>query len=275
MLRKLSLQIGVTVLLLANSAVAESRLIQGPDARNYTNTVSSALQGIGRSEQMLRSAFGISHPGIDVYLSDDPNWMADQYLRTNRLGNNYRSGKVEEFRNCIPAGEGSPGGVFLCESDSGYNDEYSTIRITAHEMWHGVVQYALTGKRCCTESRTVTSVFGPNWLIEGSAELFAEVVMANGNLEGLQRAMRHYRSRTSPSADLMQMRSRADFSRNAGWDAGPLAVYLLTDEGKRLDRLVTFYQAIAAGKSTRRSFEDAFGRSERDFAVEFRNYLRQ
>lgn len=249
-------------------------LVTGPDDRNG-RSLQNVQAAIAPSTRLLSQDLGFSVPSLQVFLSDDAVWMTDQYLRMNNLSSGFRAGKMREFSSCNPQAEAGLRAIFLCEGDTLYQDRQRVLHVVAHEIWHSAVQYGLGRRACCTDrdfvvGRAPTGVtfYGPNWLLEGSAEMFGAFVTANGNRTQFNRAMQRYISRVPRDVDITQLASRGGFNANNGWDISPAAVYVLT--GGDFSLLGTYFSEIGAGVPYDRAFETAFGQNEAAFASHFR-----
>jgi hypothetical protein len=249
-------------------------LITGPDERNG-RSLENVQAAIPTATRLLTQDLGFSVPALQIFLSDDAAWMTNQYLRVNNLNSGFRAGKMREFSSCDPQAEGGLRAIFLCEGDALYQDRQRVQHVVAHEIWHSAVQYGLGQRACCTDrdfvvGRAPTGVtfYGPNWLLEGSAEMFGSFVTANGNQDQFNRSMQSHLSRVPRDVDLTQLASRGGFNANNGWAISPAAVYVLTNGDFSL--LGTYFSQIAAGIPFGRAFEAAFGQDEATFAARFR-----
>ncbi|MEM9581818.1 MAG: hypothetical protein AAGA08_01775 [Pseudomonadota bacterium] len=244
----------------------------GPDSRNG-NSLKYVEAGISSSTASL-TRLGFKVPQVSVFLSDDPRWLTENYLKVNKLGAGFRAGKMQSFSTCNPQAEAGLGVVFLCEGDRLYRNKGRVTHIVAHELWHTVVQYGRAKRRCCTDRDFVsgrapggTTFYGPQWLLEGSAEMFAEYVAANGNTRRFRNAMKKYVSRTSSRTEILNLTSRQGFNANDGWTVGPAAAFVLTDG--QFAPFAKYFSLIGAGSSYRKAFERAFGMTQKDFSTSF------
>lgn len=245
-------------------------VIAGPDADE--RVLALVRKALATSRSYVETRFEVDTPAIEAFVSGDAAWMTDHYLRVNELSEGYRSGKMREFGRCEPAAEAGLGVMFLCQSNNRWRNDTNAIHMTAHEYWHTAIQYHLVGQRCCRDSNAM-SLFGPEWLVEGAAEYFATTVRQEMGIGSVAREMREYRRRIDPGIDLTELQSRRGFRENQGWDAGPLAVYLLVEE-TGFESLVTYYQAIGDGQAMEVAFQQAFGLSQEEFSEQFGAYLR-
>ena len=240
-------------------------IIEGPDARrgSVLSHVSSALSA---SDAALE-AHGYTSPNIKVFLSGDANWLTESYLAAMGLSDRYRAGKLDTFGRCDPLGEFGKAAIFLCEEHEVWERRRGATRIVAHEVWHAAVQDGIVQKPCCFDSNAM-SLYGPEWLVEGSAEVFAEYVLAGRNPSRFARAMESFTREAPRDVDLAKLKSRRGFRNNNGWRVGPAAVYELIN-GTNFEKLFDYYEHIANGDSIDMAFSSAFGQDQASFAAYF------
>ncbi|MFK7877489.1 MAG: peptidoglycan-binding protein [Paracoccaceae bacterium] len=223
------------------------------------------------SRNRIETKLGLNPPPLQAYLSADAEWLTKNYLRSNNLPESYRMGKMSEFGRCEPAAEAGLGVMFLCQENTRWSDDSNAIHMSAHEFWHTAVQYYLVDQRCCSDPDAM-SLFGPEWLVEGSAEYFATSVREDLGMGSLKREMIEYENRIDPNINLTELQTRRGFRENDGWNAGPVAVSFLV-ETRGIESIVEYYKAIGAGEEIETAFRLAFGSTTDDLAIEFRSFL--
>ncbi len=257
------------------------------------------------SRAYAKERLGIDPPGTNVFIGTDPEWMTDRYLEAFKLDEGFRSGKMQSFSRCEPAGEGGLSAIFIPVCDNGWeNSSVMRKRIYVHEWWHAAVQYYLLNAYCCTDSNRMQMV-GPHWLMEGSAEVWVSLVL--NDFASLDQEMAWRRGRVPRDVNLLDLNTWQGFREApARSDIMMLATYLLM-ETAGLPSFLDFYRhlgeyfASEAGKigleSTSQSpqmmefrnkffdyperyqkmdeiFQSSFGRTMEEFAAEFREYLK-
>ena len=138
------------------------------------------------------------------------------------------------------------------------------------------MQYDLFGEKsrgCCTDSNAM-SMFGPQWLMEGSAEYMGYALMADLGLIDLDKRMLEVASQIQPSDTSLKSReTRKGFRElSNSWDIGPVATHLLISQSG-FAALAKFYSDLGEGKKMRPTFLEAFGRSTEQFDREFKDYI--
>ncbi len=244
-------------------------VVVGPRSnQEIVDTVQLTLEA---SRELLNSEFGYSAPVVRAYVSNNAKWMTDIYLQENELPNRFRAGKLDEFSRCEPSAEAGIRAMFLCLGNPRWSDRSRAIHATAHEYWHSALQYDLVNQRCCTDSNAM-SLFGPEWLVEGSAELFG--IMAKEKMGVSKRIieMLGFKAETPNDVDLMRLRTRAGYRENEGWNYAPLAAQYLYDRTGPAS-FVEYYRGIAEGEQIGTAFQNAFGLSEQEFSDQFRKFV--
>jgi hypothetical protein len=157
------------------------------------------------------------------------------------------------------------------DSQAWRRGQAETIGIVAHEYMHNL-QFALVGlpgKDCCSDSNAM-SIFGPQWLVEGSAEYAKFLLWDELGYQGLNRNVRDYKRRfRGADTRLAKLETRKGFRENpASWDIAPVAVHYLLD-GAGIPSLTLFWTELGKGTEMREAFRIAFGRTTDEFEAEF------
>lgn len=123
------------------------------------------------------------------------------------------------------------------------------------------------GKDCCTDSNAM-SIFGPQWLVEGSAEYLSYALLEDFRVLQLDRVIPEFAARVPDGINLADLETRRGFRENQGWDVGIVATHALLEESG-LPSLVAFWKEIGEGTDMREAFEIAFGMSTETFYESF------
>ena len=264
------------------------------------------------SRAYAREHLGIDPPGSKVFIGTDPEWMTDRYLEAFQLGEGYRPGKRQSFSQCEPLGEAGLYTIFIPVCNDLWKDssEVAERNLVAHEWWHTNVQYYLLNAYCCADNDRMQLV-GPEWLFEGSAEVWVLLVTNDFVIDSEQeKAWR--RERVPADFNLLDLNTRRGWreaSDKHKHEARDLAAYMLA-ETAGLTSFVDFYgqlgdyyasEAAKVGLDSTDSygfnhrlrefgitffdsperlekldeiFQAAFGRTMEEFAKEFRDSLR-
>lgn len=213
-----------------------------------------------------------------VYVSSDPEWMADNYLAQRDLGQSFRKGKVEDFRRCN-GGEASYGTIFMCAKSDVFSGNWfgvSSIEqrkfALTHEYMH-MIQFELAGERawsCCTGKQDSVELVGPQWLVEGAAEYLAFVIVRDGGWSGYQREIDHHRGQARRAGKVpTQLTSRSEFyAEPLASSSGMIGAHLLSQD-PGFPSYVAFWSALGNGEKWSGAFEGAFGISPQMFDARF------
>lgn len=230
-------------------------------------------RGLLLSHDLFKRRIGVmlDRP-VQAFAGTDATWLTDNYLKVKNLHAGFRGGKMKEFGSCEPPAEAGYYVMFLCLNNQAWKrGDAESLGIVAHEYTHNL-QFGLVGepgKNCCTDN-VAMSIFGPQWLVEGSAEYMKFVLWDEMGYRSLKPLMRDLQDRVrNADLDLIKMETRMGFRENpSGWDVGPLAThYLLRDRG--LASLAVFWAEIGEGTEMGNAFRLAFGRTTEEFNAEF------
>ena len=133
------------------------------------------------SRAYAKAYLGINPPGQKVFVSANPKWMTDKYLEVFELGEVFRPGKMQQFSDCKSGSiaEGGLAGIFIMLCHKSWKDPPQLRKvICAHEWWHANVQWHLLNAFCCSDNNRM-QIAGPEWLMEGSADVWALLVLNN------------------------------------------------------------------------------------------------
>ena len=196
------------------------------------------------SRAYAKKHLGIDPPPSDVFIGNDPEWLADRYLEAFRLPEGFRSGKVTTFSNCGP-GEGGHTAMFIpaCNQEWVTGPRERRASGNAHEWWHVNVQFSLLEIVCCSGG-TGINIYGPQWMIEGSAEVWASLV-SNDFTNDLEWEKTWRRQQVPAGFDILSINTRQGWQDAQGrkWEARDLAVWMLLDMAG-LSGLEKFYRRL-------------------------------
>lgn len=224
---------------------------------------------MGQADAFFRKKLGTTVTNhTAIYVSADPTWMTDAYLIQTRLDESYRTGKMEYFGGCH-GGEAVYGAIFMCsKSDVFSKDWYGsgsaaqrTFALT-HEYFHNL-QFELGGDRarhCCTEGDNPLALLGPQWLVEGSAEYMAFVILGDSRQMNFKKEIAgQLRNAGTVGTPLSGLETRNGYysERGASW-AGLSAVHILVGKSG-FTSLPAFWRAMGTGATWKQAFQTAFG----------------
>ena len=262
------------------------------------------------SRDYAKKHLSIASPPSDVFIGSDPGWLTDRYLEAFQLPEGFRQGKMLSFSNC-GGGEGGFTAMFIptCNEEMLTTTRESRANRNAHEWWHVNVQYHLVNTFCCT-SNTEIPVYGPEWMAEGAAQVWASLV-SNNFTDDLLEQEKTWRLQQAPADfDLLTLNTRQ------GWQAAPagksvvryLAVWMLVDIAglssfekfyRRLGEYVAdeaarevldingeqtalvrdfknrFFETPQRQQKLDEIFQASFGQTMEQFATSFNEYLNQ
>jgi len=233
-------------------------------------------EGALTAEGLAFESFGVTpRQETTIFASTDAVWLTTNYLDANDLDPRYRSGKLKSFGACNPAASFGWYSVFLCTDSEDWGRGPSPVqRIVGHELWH-VIQADLVGpkaKGCCTNNDEM-SVFGPEWLKEGSAQWFGLRTIAELGKINLEREVRSYLRDVPADLVVFERNSRKGFRDNRrSLSVGILATHFLVAQAGEY-ALPDFYRQLGRGSSWKVAFETAFGYSPEQFEVDFTRYV--
>jgi hypothetical protein len=275
MLKILWLLVLACLISLPGMAMAQPALVAGPGiSKQQRATITEAL---ALADKVITRKFGASvKHRVRAFASTDATWLTDSYLEANALDGNYRSGKMKEFGACEPAAEGGYYVMFLCLKDPVWSRKADSMGVVAHEYTHNL-QFDLLGARgkgCCKDSDAM-SVFGPQWMVEGSAEYINLTVKAQlGALDFNATMKKLARSIPRSNVSLSARESRKGYRELPNsWEMGVVAVHRLA-QTSGLPAFVSYWKLLGAGTFYDTAFTKAFGRTIDEFEVEFADSLR-
>lgn len=239
--------------------------------------------GIQTIDAYFKKSFGsgLKTPGT-IYVSSDPEWMADNYVAHLKVGRGIRRGKVEWFTGCH-GGEAGYGFLFMCaKSDVFSGDWFGAGRAAqrsfalAHEYFH-MLQYERAYGRlegCCSGNNTL-KMLGPQWLVEGAAEYVAFRLLGDSGKLNLKREIDwHTQKAAEVGSTLAQMQTREGYyTEPRASSAGMIAAHLLA-ESAGLRSLADFYGEIGSGKTWEAAFQAVFGMRAEEFSTRYEDYVR-
>lgn len=207
---------------------------------------------------------GVSFSGnVRVYVSPDPNWLAQQQVR--HIGGGNPSSKAQQIaRN--GGGEAVPNGVFIFTKGHHYNRKgASTVannrkHMLNHELVH-IAQYQRLGHRYANRG-------GPLWLMEGSAEYIANKMESGAILrQYLSYSRKQVRNLRGNSLAVLETGKGMNAVRSSYEISGYAASKLVDRAG--LDAVMAFYERLGRGQPWKAAFEASFGLSPNTFYASF------
>lgn len=237
-------------------------------------------EGLRESQVFVNTTFkGLNvSQKITVHASSDPKWLTDRYLEARDFPESHRPGKLESFGACDPPAEFGGYSIFLCLRSNIYGEGEVTVKsVLAHEHWH-VVQTDLVGEKalpCCSNNH-VMSVYGPEWLKEGSAQFISFMTLDALLLTDADRAFTLF-AQLIPEGDLQLSKrsTRAGFHElDTGISEliGILGSNLLVKQSG-YGSLVDFYRLLGDDVESNDAFRMAFGRTPAQFEDELELYI--
>ncbi len=245
------------------AATAEVRLVVGPGVtKAQLKTIEGAMT---TAQNALKKRYGfVPAVGTTVFISDDAQFLATQYVQFNGRGS--VSQKQAAFENWI-SGEAVYRGVFINLGNAHNQNKRNLEQNVAHELFH-VIQYELVGPKsrsCCDPNRV--SVAGPTWLMEGSASYFH----ASFDRSFFRGFISHGRNnrRGMGQAGLASLETFR--GTNAFQDAYPVGAYAVSLLIKQAGEasVPNYYAEIGRGAGWEDAFETAFGISSQAFYASF------
>ena len=197
------------------------------------------------SRAYAKKHLGTASPPSDVFIGSDPEWLADRYVEALQLPEGLRQGKVLSFSNC-GGGEGGFTAMFIptCNEELLTTSRESRANRNAHEWWHVNLQHRLVNTSCCFDG-TEIPIYGPEWMAEGAAQVWASLVSNDFTDDLLEREEIWRLQQVSIDFDLLTLNTRQ------GWRDAPagkngvryLAVWRLVDTAG-LSSLEKFYRRL-------------------------------
>jgi hypothetical protein len=262
----------------ADDALARFRF--GPDVDN--RTARETTEALADVNAYFIKVFGsaLAAPGT-IYVSADPDWMADAYVAHLKGNARMRRGKREWFAGCH-GGEAGYGFMFMCTKSDVFSSDWfgsgskaqKSFALT-HEYFH-MLQYerAVGSLDGCCGSNTL-NVLGPQWLVEGAAEYMAFRLLGDSNRMNFKREIGWHTSKAAEvQASLAEMQTREGYyAEPRASSAGMIAAHLLA-ERTGLGSLAAFYGEMGAGKGWQAAFETAFGLTPEAFSEIYEAHIR-
>lgn len=215
---------------------------------------------------------------VAVYVSADPVWMTDAYLKQTGQGKQFRKGKLEDFKRCN-GGEAHYGAIFMCLTSDVFSKDWFGSGLAAqrtfaltHEYFHNL-QFQLGGKgaqRCCTGNDNSLLLLGPQWLVEGSAEYMAFRILGDSNRMDYKSQMAwQLQSAAKVKTPLSGLEDRKGYYAEPGASyVGLTAVDMLVGKSG-FASLPAFWTAMGTGAKWQKAFATAFGETPEAFYAEY------
>lgn len=246
---------------------------------SVSNATRATLErGLAYAHDLLKRHVGVVLPEpVRAFAGTDAVWLTDNYLSARGLPVGYRDGKLAEFGSCEPPAESAYYVMFLCLDNQAWRrGDAESMGTVAHEYMHNM-QFGMVGgpgKLCCTNSDAM-SVFGPQWLVEGSAEYMKFLLWDQLGYRSLDKLIREYTGRfRNGDHGLAALETRKGFRENpASWDIAPVAAHYLV-ETSGLPSLAVFWTEIGKKTPMRDAFKIAFGQTTEEFDAAFAAALR-
>jgi hypothetical protein len=218
------------------------------------------------AREAARSAFQYEVGTVSIFASSDSNEIGTWYAEF--LGSpSSTSSEAWQTRTA----EAAYRSIFLRPPVG--RDFFTTI---AHEYFH-VVENELMGKALSDQARRTPPPqmrnYGPNWLMEGAADLFGLHATAERNGLTLQALkMSQIQSLRGLTTDLQVLETSQGFQSVSGaYQLSYLASSYLTD-ASGLSAILAYYRLIGEGWLWQDAFAQAFGRSIDSFYTDFERY---
>lgn len=253
----------------------------GPDIDVATARDTQA--GVAAVDAYFRKVFGsaLEKPGT-IYVSSDPDWLADSYVAHLKAGSGIRRGKFEWFSGCH-GGEAGYGFMFFCaKSDVFSSDWFGSGRAAqrafaiAHEYFH-MLQYerAVGSLDGCCDGQNTLAMLGPQWLVEGAAEYMAFRLLGDSGRMNFRREIDwHTQKAAEVGSSLEQMQTRQGYyAEQRASSAGMIAAHLLAERAG-LASLARFYDEMGKDQGWEAAFEAAFGLTPAAFSDIYEDAIR-
>ncbi|HEU0073281.1 MAG TPA: hypothetical protein VFS30_04650 [Dehalococcoidia bacterium] len=230
-------------------------------------------EGLEYARIFVNQRFGVDSPPTSVFVSANPGELTDMYMSYFGIGTQARNSIIGRWQGL--SAEAGFRSIFIFPGP-GWRDQRDPQIVLAHEYFH-VIQYDLIGQPLADIARTTPPpqlrVYGPNWLIEGSAELIGRLAAAQLSGQSQAGMLAQQASEAKSSiANLQSMETPAGFQTvNPSYQLGLLASNRLTSS-IGLETLATYYRLIGGGMEWKSAFEEAFGISPDTFYTEFADF---
>ena len=231
-----------------------------PEQRNLIQ------EATANAVSFICKATGISAGDFTVFASTDLNYLIEILAQRNGLS-------IEWAARQFGAALSSPKAIFLYTADSSWNwnsagtsTRVYVFRVLGHEYFH-LLQRDLARQTTVVENIDAEGIpiKGPNWLVEGSAELAGFLSVDYAGL----------RSFGSIKEELLRGLTIQVLPLYAPAVNQDYAISFAGSEflgGSNLDRFVSFWASIGSGAAWRNAFETSFGRKVEVFYPQFEQY---
>lgn len=239
------------------------------------------------------SAFELAFSNIDKFLDQEELhhigtfniWVAKTkaglrrfYLRKIKVSNAKATFNKAYDRSCLKRKQAGgffiDGHVFVCLFDS--DDKSKTYnlndikRVLRHEVFHAL-QYEYLSYPVIYSKNQSLKKWGPFWLVEGSAQHF-EILesLGNGVLRhlALKIALKDTKGELSKFERRPKNRTRFEQAYYHGLKASDR---LANNHAASLKQFAEFYERIGIGTAWKKSFEESFGISVKEFYSAYKN----
>jgi len=259
---------GITMVLAAQSVTAAPTLVfVEPTSANERHLFTDIVEKASRS---FKNRLGLDlGQETKIYISSSPQNLVDAYAkhyRGKRPSN--KAEKVRRYREFSSA-EAKYRVLFISLGSKRFpsNSRNRKVNLVFHEFFH-LLQYELIGRKsdkCCRSDRV--PVVGPVWLMEGSAEYMARVMMQAEGYEGMSGYLGHiernFRANSPDSLQLLETRHGMD-QVEGSYDHSAYAVHALV-QGGGYNSIQKFYSSLRKTTNWKRAFERSFGITVDDF----------
>jgi hypothetical protein len=222
--------------------------------------------GVSLATRYLKALADLKPPAVTVYAYVD---IADVSVPWEGIASASGNSPAEIQRELgIYVAQALPGTVLINVGAAQWKELTSVhqLRLAVHEYFHAV-QMDLVGPKLAklyysSPTDQVTPV-GPNWLLEGSAELIGWSALQSADLLSLDD---HIAKLQPPDLSLAGLESFLGFFIHGqpSYDLSLDAVYRLVSV-RGPASLVQYYGLIGAGQTWQSAFEQAFGQTPADF----------
>lgn len=240
--------------------------------------------GAAAARDFIRSEVGITADSAMIFVFRDAGALTDAYARWFGITNAQHIDSIRQQRlggfTASGAGvtaEATYRVIFIYTGSSGWDSTSRPADLTlTHEYFH-VVQNELLGREKSNQAQTTPPgqlrLYGPTWLMEGSAELVTW--LADSGRTGTSMASvrdRRIAETRSTIATLSSMETNAGFQTvPASYQMGLLATEFLV-QANGLSSLASYYSAIGQGTLWQTAFQQAFGVTPDQFYPTFEEY---
>ncbi|MCH8190399.1 MAG: hypothetical protein IIC80_03485 [Chloroflexi bacterium] len=234
------------------------------------------------ARQFVRSEFGVDVGKVTIFAFADLDNLVNAYVDWHNITSGGRDAILEGWQRGRTAEAGYQN-IFVFTSSQGWEQasDMTRLKIMTHEYFH-VLQWQLLGSgffgKTTNFSLDQVRPSGPNWLMEGAAELVGHSAVADSGFQSLTEIKnQHVQEARFVTAALESMETNTGFQTAGGavYDLGFVATdFLLTvtlacSTSPAEPSLAAYWQAIGDDAPWQEAFESVFGLQIDEFYQRF------